>query len=150
MWSIFGDPRTSQFSPGGPIPGRGLASKRLGTWIQHWKERGFGYWAVSETSEPEAIVGFGGLLWRTLPGYPDGLHLGYRLAHNAWGRGLATELGEAAMALAQRLGHPDVLAVIAPGNTASIRVVEKLGMRQIGDVDDLLGYPPSLVFKADL
>ncbi|SFS16897.1 Protein N-acetyltransferase, RimJ/RimL family [Dyella sp. OK004] len=148
VWSIFGDPRTSQFSPSGPLPDRYAARDRLATWLLHWHERRFGYWAVTEKGAPEEIVGFGGLLWRSLPGYPDSLHLGYRLAHRAWGKGLATELGRAALTLANQLGFSDVLAVVAPDNGASIRVIEKLGMHPIGDVDDVIGHPPSLVFRA--
>lgn len=149
MWSIFADPRTSRFSPSGPMVDRMAAADRLNAWILHWCERGFGYWAISECEAADEVIGFGGLLWRKLPGYPDGLHLGYRLAYDAWGKGFATELGNVALGLAKELGFSNVLAVVAPNHAASIRVVEKLGLRQVGDVDDMPGRPPSLVFKAE-
>jgi RimJ/RimL family protein N-acetyltransferase len=149
IWSIFADPRTSQFSALGPMVDRSVAEDRLNAWIVHWQERGFGYWAISERETDKRVIGFGGLLWRSLSGYPDGLHLGYRLAYDAWGKGFATELGSAALELAQELGFTNVLAVTAPGHVASIRVLEKLALRQIGDVDDIPDHPPSLVFKVE-
>jgi RimJ/RimL family protein N-acetyltransferase len=149
MWSIFADPRTSRFNSSGPMVARSVAKDRLDAWILHWHERGFGYWAISEREAAKEVIGFGGLLWRSLPGYPEGLHLGYRLAYSTWGKGLATELGLAALGVAQELGFTSVLAVIAPDNAASIRVIEKLGLRQVGDVDDIPDHPPSLVFKAE-
>jgi RimJ/RimL family protein N-acetyltransferase len=149
MWSIFADPRTSRFSASGPMVDRSVAEDRLTAWIVHWQERGFGYWAISDREADKHIIGFGGLLWRSLPGYPDGLHLGYRFAYDAWGKGLATELGSAALELAQARGFTSVLAVTAPDHAASIRVLEKLALRQVGDVDDIPNHPPSLVFKLE-
>lgn len=150
MWSIFADPRTSQFSASGPMADRSVAEDRLNAWIVHWQERGFGYWAISERETDKHVIGFGGLLWRSLPGYPDGLHLGYRLAYDAWGKGFATELGSAALELAQELRFTSVLAVTARDHVASIRVLEKLALHRIGDVDDIPGRPPSLVFKVEV
>lgn len=149
MWSIFADPRTSRFSVLGPMVDRSVAEERFNAWIVHWQERGFGYWAISERETDKHVIGFGGLLWRSLPGYPDGLHLGYRLAYDAWGKGFATELGAAALEQAQELGFTSVLAVTSPDHVASIRVLEKLALRRIGDVDDIPGHPPSLVFKIE-
>jgi RimJ/RimL family protein N-acetyltransferase len=58
------------------------------------------------------------------------LELGYRLRPDVWGRGYATE-GAAAL-LAEALGRPEVTRVYAHAllsNGASIRVMEKIGMR---------------------
>ena len=58
------------------------------------------------------------------------LELGYRLRPDAWGQGLATE-GAAAL-LADALGRPEVTRVYAHAllsNPASLRVMEKIGMR---------------------
>ena len=61
------------------------------------------------------------------------LELGYRLRPDAWGTGLATE-GAAAL-LADALGRPEVTRVYAHAlhsNPASLRVMEKIGMRYAG------------------
>ena len=47
-----------------------------------------------------------------------------------WGRGLATEGGRAALEHAfGPLGLDRVISIIDPGNAASLRVAEKLGLR---------------------
>jgi RimJ/RimL family protein N-acetyltransferase len=90
------------------------------------ERRGFSFLAVTER-EGGALVGDGGL-------HPLGgdVELGYTLARSAWGRGYATELGRALIGHAfDVLGVPRVVAQVEPANTASRRVLEKLGMREV-------------------
>jgi RimJ/RimL family protein N-acetyltransferase len=66
-------------------------------------------------------------------GRPGELELGYRLDPSVWGRGLATE-GAAAL-VAEALERSDIRRVFAHtllSNTASIRVMEKIGMTYAG------------------
>ena len=61
------------------------------------------------------------------------LEIGWWLAHDMWGRGFATEGGGAAMRhVLETLGRPRVVAIIDPGNDASVRVVKRLGMQHEG------------------
>jgi RimJ/RimL family protein N-acetyltransferase len=61
------------------------------------------------------------------------LEIGWWLAREVWGRGYATEAGGAAMRhVLETLARPRVVAVIDPGNVASQRVVERLGMHLVG------------------
>jgi hypothetical protein len=53
----------------------------------HWKEHGFGRWAVIAN---ENLIGFGGV---TVSKEFDGLNLSYHLDPQSWGNGYATELG---------------------------------------------------------
>lgn len=56
------------------------------------------------------------------------MELGYAIVAERWGRGLATELGEAAVAIGFRdLDLEEVVAFTLPHNHASRRVMEKLG-----------------------
>lgn len=90
------------------------------------ERRGFSFLAVTER-DTGAVVGDGGL-------HPlgDEIELGYTLARGAWGRGYATELGRALLAHAfDVLGAERVVALVEPGNAASRRVLEKLGMREV-------------------
>ncbi len=58
------------------------------------------------------------------------LELGYRLCRDAWGRGYATEAGYAMLSAAYQTSDADrILARTHPENTASIRVLEKLGFK---------------------
>jgi len=61
------------------------------------------------------------------------LELGYRLRHDAWGRGLATEGGRGLVRYAfDRLDQVAVDACADPRNEASIGVMVKCGMRRLG------------------
>lgn len=57
------------------------------------------------------------------------LEIGWWVTPELWGRGLATEAGEAAMRhVLDTLGRKRVVAIIDPDNTPSKRVAERLGM----------------------
>lgn len=64
------------------------------------------------------------------------IELGYRFARDAWGQGFATEAARAALSWAMSETGPALARLIAvthPANTPSQRVLEKLGMRRIGE-----------------
>jgi RimJ/RimL family protein N-acetyltransferase len=99
-----------------------------GRFAAHWERFGFGLWAVTVTANGET-VGFVGLshpLW--FPELADQVEVGWRLHPRAWGRGYATEAGQAALAAAPALGLSRIIAVIDPGNTPSIAVANRLGL----------------------
>jgi len=57
----------------------------------------------------------------------------YALAPHWWGQGLATEASAAVLRFAiERCGLPKIYAGCDPPNVASIRVMERLGMRPDG------------------
>jgi ribosomal-protein-alanine N-acetyltransferase len=59
--------------------------------------------------------------------------LAFYLARPYWGRGLATEAGRAFLRFGfMELGLNRIVAGVQVGNDASIRVLEKLGLRHIG------------------
>ena len=69
-----------------------------------------------------------------------GLEIFYSLAPGSWGRGYATEAARAVLAHALgTLGLPEVLAEVDEGNTASVAVVERLGMVPYAVVPGELG-----------
>ncbi len=64
---------------------------------------------------------------------PTRCELGYWLAHDAWGRGFATEAGAAILAYGfEVLGLRLVRSAVFTGNRASLRVQQKLGFAIIG------------------
>lgn len=148
FFAIFGDPRTNAHNPAGPCADIAVASNMLAVRVAHWRRYGFGQWTVVARERPGTVIGFGGVAWRDYAGV-ERLNLGYRFAADAWGRGYATELGHAALRYTfDELRLPDVYAMVRPSNLASIRVLEKLGMRRAGDLDDVPGRARSLVFVA--
>ena len=82
-----------------------------------------------ERKEDGAWLGQAGF-WNP-PGWP-GLEVGWKLVRDAWGRGYATEAGQAAIEWAWgNLDAAELISVIQPGNAASIRVAEQLGMQRL-------------------
>jgi RimJ/RimL family protein N-acetyltransferase len=93
---------------------------------ERWEREGMGYWMFfhAATGEP---VARGGLSRAVFDGR-DEVEVGWTVAPEHWGHGLATELGAASVAVAfERLALPDVVAYTLPHNAASRRVMEKLG-----------------------
>ena len=58
------------------------------------------------------------------------IEIGWWLARAWWGQGLATEAGAGSTARwLRRVGLPRIVAIAQPANTASIGIMQKLGMR---------------------
>ncbi|SFI35334.1 Protein N-acetyltransferase, RimJ/RimL family [Bosea sp. OK403] len=106
-----------------PVPDTPAASaERLARDIAHWRQHGFGRWAIEQSG---ALIGFGGLTVK--PGV-EGLNLSYHLDPASWGQGFASEFVAEAMAVAfgpLRAGR--VIGLVRPANPASRRVLEKSG-----------------------
>ena len=86
---------------------------------------GMGRWAAVDAATDE-FLGWCGLL-RLDAGEVD---LGYRYRRAVWGRGLATEAANACVAYAfQELRVATLVAQARTANVASIRVMQKLGLR---------------------
>jgi RimJ/RimL family protein N-acetyltransferase len=93
----------------------------------HFREHGFGLWAA-ELQRDGAFVGFVGF---DTPSYeaPYSTEIGWRLAGEHWGQGLAAEGAQAAVAYGfLTLGLEEIVATTVPANTRSRRIMEKLGM----------------------
>jgi [ribosomal protein S5]-alanine N-acetyltransferase len=96
---------------------------------------GYGVWLVHEKDGTD-LVGTTGLR----PLEEIGLEIFYSLAPGSWGQGYATEAARAVLDHALGpLGLPEVLAEVDEGNTASIAVIERLGMTPFDVVPGLLG-----------
>ncbi len=95
---------------------------------------GFGLWCARDR-ETGAFLGRGGLTMLVVAGR-GGVEDGWAIAPDRWGEGLATELGAAGIEVAERdLGIDELVSLTLPANTASRRVMEKLGFHYERDVD---------------
>jgi RimJ/RimL family protein N-acetyltransferase len=105
----------------------------LGRTEEHWREHGFGHWALEPRDGPLAgrLIGFVGVAYPTfLPDLATRPELGWRLASAAWGSGYATEAALAARDDAfSRLALPELISIIHPDNERSGRVATKVGMK---------------------
>lgn len=125
---ITGDAQTMRYVAGGRAFDRDQARRSLGYLLAHWQIRGYGPWAAEERATG-ALVGRIGLY---RPDVWPGLEVGWLVARERWGEGLATEGARAAVAYAFTvLGAQRLISAIEPENRASIRVAEKLGERYV-------------------
>lgn len=105
---------------------------------QHFARHGFGFWAV-EAPGVAPFIGFVGLQRvRFAAPFAPAVEAGWRLARAHWGHGYATEAARAALAHGfDALGLAEIVSFAVPGNVASTRVMERIGMRRDpeGDFD---------------
>jgi len=93
-----------------------------------WRSQGLSWWALIAD---DGMVGAAAL--QHIAGVEDApIEVGWRLARAAFGQGFATEAGQTLLAHARSLGIEQVLAVTDPGNSASERVMQRLGMHRLG------------------
>jgi ribosomal-protein-alanine N-acetyltransferase len=122
--ALFADPEVVKYVGNGLPTGREEAERALHSIINHWEANGFGRWAIEDRTSGE-FIGFGGL--RSLFGTPEVV---YHLAKAHWGKGYATEVGRATLRFGfEERGDDRIVAIAKPGNSASIHVMDKLGMR---------------------
>lgn len=113
-----------------------------------------GFW-VAEERATDTFVGWFHL--RPAPDYKfateagylaDDLDIGYRLRRPFWNRGYATEISHALLRFAfHQRQTPRVVATALVGNTASCRVLEKVGLERLREYA-LPGYDMPAAFYA--
>ncbi|HVP46803.1 MAG TPA: GNAT family N-acetyltransferase [Bryobacteraceae bacterium] len=125
--SLNADPRVMEFMAG-PLSRK--ESDGLVDWIQsHFREHGFGLCAM-ELCEDHSFIGFVGL---AVPSFQSAftpcVEIGWRIAADYWGRGLATEGAQEMVRYAfEEAGLDELVSFTVPANMRSRRVMEKLGM----------------------
>ena len=89
-----------------------------------------GRWAL-ELSETGALVGSAVLL--PLPPGRDDLQIGWQLAPEMWGQGLAAEAGHAVAHFAFDSGVEELFAVVRPRNERGAGTARSIGMEWVGE-----------------
>jgi ribosomal-protein-alanine N-acetyltransferase len=93
-----------------------------------WENDGFSWW-IARYRLDGTFVGRGGLR-RVQVGGRDEVEIGYGLAAEFWGQGLATEIAEASVRVGFAvLRLSELICFTLPTNTRSRRVMEKAGFR---------------------
>ncbi|WP_114447001.1 GNAT family N-acetyltransferase [Klebsiella pneumoniae] len=147
LFKIYGDPATNTFNPAGPYPNIDHAKMVMNRWLDHWQTHSFGNLAISLLTNPEKIIGFGGLGIRN---YDDIVinNLGYRLSTEAWGKGLATEFAIYAIKFGfDVIKLTEISAVVRENHLASQKVLQKSGLRYVKEIHDVKDAPPSLLYS---
>lgn len=99
--------------------------------IANMEKQGWGFWAVSVPGIAE-YIGFIGLAIPSFEAhFTPAIEIGWRLAHQFWGQGYATEGAIAALEYGfNELGLNEIVSFTTTTNTRSRHVMEKIGMRR--------------------
>jgi [ribosomal protein S5]-alanine N-acetyltransferase len=125
---VYADPEVMRYVGHGAHQTLAETANALRIYGDVLAKRGYSFLAVTERATG-ALIGDGGL--HPMGGVGPDVELGYTLARSAWGRGYATELGQALVEYAFTvLRVPRVVAQVEPANTASRHVLAKLGMTE--------------------
>jgi len=115
--------------------------------LPSYRRHGYGMYLLT-LNEDGPRVGIAGLVNR--PNLAD-VDVGFAVARAHWGYGYASEAAAAVLVHAARdFGLKRVVGVVAPGNAASIRVLEKIGLSYEGRVRLTPREPPILLYATDL
>ena len=125
FFAFNGNPDVMRRTGEPPLPSLEAAREAIENYPD-FDEVGYGRWACV-LKQTGAVIGFCGLKY--LPDL-DAVDVGYRFLPEYWGRGLATEACRASLDFGFRtIGLDEVIALVLPDNSASIRVLEKVGMQ---------------------
>lgn len=122
--ALHADPDVMRHQPDGAVPPE-KSTITLATQTESWNRLGFGLWAV-ESKTSGNFIGAIGLKFAGHWPYPE---VSWLLDKRYWNRGLATEGGGAALRYGfEKCGLDTIISITLPGNIASERVMQKLGM----------------------
>lgn len=94
-------------------------------------------WAIEHDGRAIGCIGLDGIEWQFRAVRVDRAELGYWLQPAAWGEGLMTEAASAVLRCAfETIGLHKVKVRAFEANVGSQRVIEKLGFRLIGKLED--------------
>ncbi len=143
--AIRAKPEVMRHLPGGEarvFTAQADALRMASIYAESWTTIGYAPWAALDKATG-VLLGHLGL--RHLPELGGETEILYLLDSTAWGQGLATEGAAAARDFAfQMLGLKRLIGLVAPLNTPSQRVLEKIGMKRQGETTafglDLIRY----------
>ncbi|MDH3660541.1 MAG: GNAT family N-acetyltransferase [Alphaproteobacteria bacterium] len=136
--AMSADPEVMRYFPARQDRAETEAHIRMIT--DHLERQPFGWWAV-EVPGLFDFAGFAGLLRpRFHAHFTPCVEVGWRLRRDAWGKGYATEAGQACLDFAfERMGIDQVVSMAVVDNRRSRRVMERLGMTRRPEDD--FGHP---------
>src|SRR5215213_10541352 len=132
LMGIFSNPVAMRYYPG--TKSRQEAEEWVRRMQENYRDHGFGLW-VAVLEDSGEFAGQCGLTVQQVEG-KDEVEIGYLFLRQFWGRGLATEAARAARDHGfHALGHERLVSLIDPGNLASRRVAEKVGLTMEREVE---------------
>jgi RimJ/RimL family protein N-acetyltransferase len=144
--AMWGDPIVTRHIGGRPLTEEECWARLL-RYRGHWDLLGFGYWVLRDRAGRfVGEAGFADYHRAIEPALGNTPEIGWALATWAHGQGLATEAVRAIVAWGDsHLACTRTVALIDPGNLASIRVAVKTGYREVRCVS--YHGEPTLVYE---
>ena len=133
---ISSDADVMRYLPGGKPRQRSDAQWVVSYFMRHAELHGFGIWAVEEKAS-RRLIGHAGLEY--IPGSEE-VEIAYTLAKAYWGRGYATEAATEAIKFGfEAVNLAEIYGLAFLPNTASQKVMQKIGMESLGTTDRYYG-----------
>ncbi|WP_131535846.1 GNAT family N-acetyltransferase [Pedobacter nototheniae] len=133
LLQLDSDPEVHQYLGQKTISTIEESSQNLNYIRQQYIDNGIGRWAVIE-KQTNQFIGWSGLKLITdlTNGHINYYDLGYRFIKEYWGKGYATESAKASISYAfNQLNANEVYAIADIDNLASIKILEKLGLKRV-------------------
>lgn len=127
--AINADPEVMRFILDGSVRDRRQSAEDLEKMVRHWREHGFGLFAVDLRATGQ-LIGWAGLAEPDfLPEVMPAVEIGWRLGRRFWGQGYATEAAAAALRFGfDEVGLDRIISIRHVDNARSARVMAKLGL----------------------
>lgn len=139
------NPNVTRYVGEGPVTlaeARAIVRDRL---VKQHRAHGVGRWAV-ELRGDGRFLGWAGLKWEPENASYD---LGYRFFEADWGQGYGREAARACLDWAdQKLASARIIGRAHPENMRSVRILEGLGGRYVGDEEEEDGCARVFVLRA--
>lgn len=139
---IFGDPEVMRHVFHGHV----MTQERVESFMREhftFGGRRTGIAILTEKADGN-VIGFAGLFPCTALDADD-FEIGFVMARRAWGKGYASEIGAAQLAMGfDEIGRARLLGLVHPDNKASIHALTKLGLRYHSDVTSPTRPPRSV------
>ena len=123
---IFDDPEVTRYLPKRSVSPREHVERNFMAMNEEWSQYGYSWWAVTDKITGR-LVGHCGLSYNGV--YEGETELGYALAKDVWGKGIATEAAWASVRFGfETIQLERVFACAIPENVGSRRVMEHIGL----------------------
>jgi len=134
LFRLNQDPEVVKYTGDSGFSSEAKALELIQTYPNYQRD-GYGRWMVIDLSSNTPLG------WCGLKKNSWGIDLGFRFFREHWGKGIATKAARAALALGEIFEVDPIIGRTLSSNTASSRVLEKVGMVQYGTLpfEDFIG-----------
>ncbi len=127
LYEYASDPEIDQYVPWEHYKNIEETRENLNEFLEEYEKDGLGAWGIEHRSDKKLI----GIINTSIPHRINRrVELGYTISRAYWGQGFATEAVKALIDFGfDKINLVRIEAVVLPENLASVRVLEKSGMR---------------------